>query len=134
MMYMPVFTEEELLAIGRDMRTRPNFDSTLESLYSDDEIRSRFGTFNGIIRHVLPQDRGEVEQVLEERTAAFAAIDLVKFFSGSIEDRSISHFAAIYVVFADKNGTYDFFTAQLSPVNQEVTEILNDRLNKISLH
>jgi hypothetical protein len=131
--YMPVFTEEELLAIGRDMRTRPDFDSTLRKLYSDDEIRDRFATFNGIIRHVLPQDVRELQQVHRQRTAAFDAIDVVKFLSGSIEDRSVSHFAAIYVVFVNENGKYDFFTVQLSPVNQEVTKILRARLKKISL-
>jgi hypothetical protein len=131
--YMPVFTEEELLAIGRDMKTRPDFDSTLENLYSDDEIRGRFRTFNGIIRHVLPQVIGELQQVHRQRTAAFDTIDVVKFLAGNIEDRSVSHFAAIYDVFVDDDGKYDFFTVQLSPVNQEVTKILKDRLKKISL-
>ena len=131
--FMPVFTQEELLTIGRDMRTRPGFDSTLENLYSDDEIRGRFATFSGIIRHVLPQKVSELQQVHRQRTAAFDTIDVVKFLSGTIEDRSVSHFAAIYDVFKDKNGKYDFFTVQLSPVNQEVVQILNERLKKISL-
>ena len=114
MMYMPVFTEEELLAIGRDMRTRPDFDNALENLYSDDEIRGRFGTFNGIIRHVLLQDIGELQQLHRQRTAAFDTIDVVKFLSGSIEDGRVNDFAAVYDVAVDENGVYDFFTKKKS--------------------
>ena len=133
-MYMPVFTEDELLAIGRDMRSRPDFDSTLENLYSDDEIRGRFGIFNGIIRHVLPRYVDQLPQVLQERTTALDTIDVVKFLRGSIEDHSVSHYAAIYVVFADENGKYDFSRVQQSPVNHEVAKILKDRIRKFSLH
>ena len=132
--YMPVFTKEELVAIGRDMRTRPDFNSALENLYSDDEIQGRFEIFNGIIRHVLPQNQDEVRQVLQERNVALEGIDAVKFLYGDIENQIISHYAAVYTVFTDKNGKYDFLTFQLSPVNLEVVKILNERLKRISLN
>ena len=131
--YMPLFTKEELVAIGRDMRTRPDFNSSLVNLYSDDEIRQRFETFNGIIRHVLPRNEGVLQDALVERTTAFHAIDAVKFFSGSIEDRSISHYAAIYDVFTDENGKYDFFAHQLSPVSQEVSQKLKENSLRTSV-
>ena len=47
--YMPVFTKNELVAIGRDMRARPDFDAELleSGFYSDEAIQGRFDTFNG---------------------------------------------------------------------------------------
>lgn len=85
-LYMPVFTENELLAIGRDMRTRPVFDGRLKDLYFDDNIRSRFATFNGIIRHVLPISSSELKESLVNQKAATGTIDAMKFLTGTIED------------------------------------------------
>ena len=132
--YMPVFTEEELVAIGRDMKTRPDFNSALENLYSDKEIRGRFEIFNGIIRHVLPQSQDELQQVLQERAVALEGIDAVKFLYGDIESQIISHYAAVYDVAADENGAYDYFKMGLSIVNQEIKKKLQDRLEKLSLN
>jgi len=39
--YMPVFKEIELRAIGKDMQTRPGFANSLTPLYTDESIRSR---------------------------------------------------------------------------------------------
>ena len=119
--YMPVFTMEELLAIGRDMKARPDFPRALENLYSDKEIRGRFEIFNGIIRHVLPRDQRGLQRVLEERTAA---LDCIKYLYSDNENRTVSHYAAVYDVAVDENGVYDFFKMRLSIVDQEIKKKL----------
>ena len=81
---------------------------------------------------MLPQNQDEVRQVLQERNVALEGIDAVKFLYGDIENQIISHYAAVYTVFTDKNGKYDFLTFQLSPVNLEVVKILNERLKRIN--
>jgi hypothetical protein len=60
---MPVWTEDELLAVGRDMKLRPAFDADMEPFYTDDAIRDRFKTYNGIISHVLPHTVAALEEV-----------------------------------------------------------------------
>jgi hypothetical protein len=118
--FMPVYAEDELVAIGRDMRTRPDFDSDLESLYSDDAIRARFATFNGIIRPVLPQSESDVRQVHEQRDAALKSIDPAKFLSGNLEDGSVSHLVAVYNAPVD----LDFSTGDSLIAAPDATEIL----------
>ena len=132
--FMPVFTEEELVAIGRDMKTRPDFNSALEYLYSDKEIRGRFEIFNGIIRHVLPQNQVELQQVRQERDVALENIDAAKVLYGDIESQIISHYVAAYDVAVDESGVYDFSKMGLSLVNQEIKKKLQDRLEKLSLN
>ena len=131
--YMPLFRKEELVAIGRDMRTRPDFNRALEDLYSDDEIRGRFEIFNGIIRHVLPQNENELKAVHRNRDSALANINPIKFLAGTMENHSVNHYSAIYDVSVGETGEYDFLTMQLSPVNQRVAKTLQDRLTRISL-
>ena len=75
--FLPLTTEDELVAIGRDMKTRPDFDHDLLDLYSDDEIRKRFATFKGVIRHVLPKDIIQLRQLHYQRVCELARIDLL---------------------------------------------------------
>jgi hypothetical protein len=77
--YFPYFEEDELVAIERDMKTRPDFNSHLESLYSDDAIRGRFATFDGIIGFVLPQSKKELQLICQERAEVWGNIDKSKF-------------------------------------------------------
>lgn len=53
-LYMPLYSEEQLVAIGLDMAKQPNFPEELRSFYSDAAIRDRFRKFGGVIRTVLP--------------------------------------------------------------------------------
>ena len=53
-LYMPLFTEDELLTIGQHMREQPDFPVELSELYSDDAIRRSFSEYSEIIRYVLP--------------------------------------------------------------------------------
>eukprot|EP01035_Chromulina_nebulosa_P036289 gene36289-48863_t len=97
--YMPLFMEDELLAIGRHMRERPDFPAELSDLYSDDNIRKSFIVYGGIIRHVLPDSAGKWMDLKREKTAAFRGIDWRKYFANSnIESPHISPFVVKYAV------------------------------------
>ena len=115
--YMPVFTEDELLAIGRDMRARPNVRSDLKALYKDDAIRNRFKRYNGIIRHVLPQDMDTLAGLEDVRQPAVNNIDALKFLNGDIVHQTISPYVAVFKV--DKS---NFSKEGLAVVNDEVRE------------
>ena len=128
MVYMPVFTEDELVAIGRDMMTRPGFDADLEPLYSDDAIRGRFKTYNGIIRHVLPQNTAALVMVEKNSKRAIAKIDPMQFLVGDLEDQTISHYAAVYTV-----NKSSFLQTGLMAVNANVLKTLKKRFMEVSL-
>ena len=93
--YMPVFTEEELVAIGRDMSRRDDFSEELRVHYSDDKIRERFKMFNGIIRHVLPTSITSLTTPLEKRELALNSTNAADFLKGTIENTTVSHYLAV---------------------------------------
>lgn len=133
-LFMPVFTEEELLAVGRDMKSRRGFKSNLQDLYSDDGIRFRFATFNGIIRHVLPRNQAVLDTMYRKRAFALNTVEPAKFLSGIIEDQSVSHYVAVYTVGLDADGSYDFAKVAMAPPSEEVTTKLRDLLNTNGRH
>jgi hypothetical protein len=118
-LYMPVFTKEELLAIGRDMRTRSDFDQSMSDVYSDAEIKRRFAKHNGIIRHVLPTHILAINDAAKEYEKALHKIDPSKFRYEQVESGGISHYLAFYSIPCD-NGIWDFTTFSTSPMNPEV--------------
>ena len=119
--YMPVFTELELLAIGRDMRTRPGFDSSLDMLYTDDAIRDRFKTFNGIIRYVLPQWGGScLTSAVKSFVSAARNIDPARI--QAIMHKDVTHLAFMYDVDKVKFSMKGVFV-----VNDKVLEDLTAR-------
>jgi hypothetical protein len=125
--YMPVFTKDELLAIGRDMRSRPDFpEMELDELYTDQGISDRFDVFNGIIRHVLPSCRQSLKTAFVEREEQLNTIDAAAFLRGNIESKDVSHYMAIYDVPKDQaSGVYDFTSFVLAPVAEDVESRLN---------
>ena len=132
--YMPVYTKDELLAIGRDMRSRPDFlEMELDELYTDQGISDRFDVFNGIIRHVLPKSQNDVETSHKERTKAMQTVDALKFLNGDIEDGKVSHYLAVYDVDKDENGDYVFTSHTLKSAAPDVKTTLEKKLKKISL-
>jgi hypothetical protein len=131
--YMPVFTKNELVAIGRDMRTRPNFPKSLQALYTDEDIGARFDTFNGIIRHVLPQSQKRLLESRQERFKAIQAVDPLNFLRGDIEDGKVSHYLAVYEVARGEDGVFDFTSHSLKTVAPDVKTTLENRLNSLSL-
>lgn len=130
--YMPVFTEKELLAIGKDMRISIGFPQVMEVLYSEGSIRSRYAMYNGIIRHVLPQDDLVVAEAKSDREFAFENISAASFLNGNLERQTISSYLAVYDVAVDQGG-YNFTKYHLCPVNLEVAVELQKRVKKISL-
>jgi hypothetical protein len=135
--YMPVFTKKELVAIGRDMRARPDFDAELlkSGFYSDEAIQGRFDTFNGIIRHVLPSSRERLDTAFVERAEQLNTIDAAAFLRGSIESKDVSHYMAIYNVPKDQaSGVYGFTSFVLAPVAADVESRLHLRVKEISLN
>jgi len=86
-MYCPVYTKEELLAIGRDMRQPARglrsklgdlYGSTFADLYSDTNISQRFELYGGIFRFVLPRSVGAAGQHVIQREAFFQKTDFTK--------------------------------------------------------
>ena len=132
--YMPVYTKGELLAIGRDMRSRPDFPKKkLDELYTDQGISDRFDVFNGIIRHVLPKSQNDVETSHKERAKAIGAVDALSFLDGDIEDGKVSHYLAVYDVDKDEKGDYEFTSHTLKSVAPDVKTSLEQKLKKISV-
>jgi hypothetical protein len=126
--YMPLFTENELLAIGRDMRARPSFKSALKALYEDDAIRDRFKRYNGIIRHVLPLDAVAVSDLESDREVAVNTVDAAQFLTGDLAAQTISHYVAVFKV--DES---DFSKVGLAVVNAEVREDIVSRFQKLAV-
>ena len=132
--YMPVFTKDELLAMGRDMRGRPDFPKKkLDKLYTDQGINDRFDVFNGIIRHVLPKSQNDVETSHKEREKAIQTVDAISFLYGDIEDGKVSHYLAVYEVDKKENGDYDFTSHTLKSVAPDVKTTLEQKMKQISL-
>ena len=132
--YMPVYTKDELLAIGRDMRSRPDFpEMELDELYADQGISDRFDVFNGIIRHVLPMSQIGLRDSFKEREGAIDAVDALSFLNGDIEDGKVSHYLAVYDVDKDENGEYDFTSHTLKSAASDVKTTLEEKLKQISL-
>jgi hypothetical protein len=135
--FMPVFKEEELVAIGRDMRARPKFPSALRKLFTKKAIRERFETHNGIMTHVLPRSESELQRIAREYADAFQRMDVPNFTSGTIEDQTSSAHLAIYDVQLDDdeddNEFYNFYIAELSTVNSDVQQKINDYVWGLSM-
>ena len=112
-MYCPVYTKEELLAIGRDMRQARGFPSDLADVYSDANISERFDAFNGIFRYVLPQTAEEAVSYLKEQEVYLEntrnAADLIDEDPSVMVERKAGSFALMYDVGHQTNGEWNFF-------------------------
>jgi len=128
---MPVWTEAELLAVGRDMKLRPAFDTDMEPLYTDDAIRDRFKTYNGIISHVLPHTVAALEEVQRASAEALANLKPEQFLRGSLESLDLSHYAAVYNV--DETNFFPHPNTSLSAVNANVFNDVKRRLTEVPL-
>lgn len=135
-LYMPVFTEEELLTIGRDMRGRPDVEEGVQELFSDEAIRGRFAMFNGIIRHVLPMDEYKLDRLVLERNGALERIEAVSFLAGEIERRTLSDYLAVYAVEqpVDGQGDLDFAKRHTVMASTEVEKYFREALERMTLN
>ena len=113
-MYCPVYTKTELLAIGRDMRQPARgFPSDVGDLYSDANISQRFDAFNGIFRYVLPESMEKAFDYLEERDGYLNEMnpkDLIDVDPSTMVQRKAGSFALMYDVGRRPDGERDFFT------------------------
>jgi hypothetical protein len=129
---MPVWTETELLAVGRDMKLRPTFDADMEPLYTDDAIRDRFKTYNGIISHVLPHSVAALEEVQRASAEALATLKPVQFLKGSLEGLTLSHYAAVYNV-NESDFLRNLKKGMTTAVNPNVFNEVKGRLTEVPL-
>jgi len=110
-MYCPVYTGEELLAIGGDMRQAARgFPDELLDLYSDANISERFDDFNGIFRYVLPKSADDVKKNLEDRDAYLktSSMELIDANLSTLVQRVAGTFALVYEVDRLDTGDWDF--------------------------
>ena len=64
----------------------------MKSFYADDEIKSRFDEFGGIIRYVLPVRQSVLDSIRRKRNELIGELDLKRLFvSPNIENGKISH-------------------------------------------
>ena len=127
--YMPLFTKEELLTIGRHMREQPGFPSELTDLYSDDGIIIGYKEYGGIIRHVLPDDPETYKELEGLKNDAIEDLDWQQYMRNpKLENPRISHFIVTYKVTPP-----NFHEVSYEIVNQAMEERLEERLKKISL-
>ena len=61
--YMPLYTEDQLVAIGLDMSRQADFPEELRELYTEDAIRERFKEFGGVIRSVLLTEADKLDEL-----------------------------------------------------------------------
>jgi hypothetical protein len=60
-MYMPTYTEDELIAISKKIRSCLREDNPLYELYDEDQVRNRYKKYGGIIRRVLPENVDKIK-------------------------------------------------------------------------
>lgn len=90
--FMPLYTEEELVAIAGFTRSRGG-DVT------DEVVRQRFKEFGGIIRHILFSDEDDLDEVRLAVEEAITECDVYKLLNlSNIENPSVSHFIMQYDV------------------------------------
>gem|GEM_PF-5204806 len=134
-MYSPVYTMEELLAIGRDMRQPARgFRSNLGNLYSDDNISQRFDLYGGIFRFVLPRSVAAVGQYAKKREAFFQKTDFAKMVdvpSSELVHREAGTFALLYDVCRRDDGTWDFLDHSFKYAGMEVERKIREAYTKM---
>eukprot|EP01031_Cornospumella_fuschlensis_P037403 gene37403-45421_t len=70
LLYMPLYKEDELVAIGLDMAKQADLPADLVDMYTEDEISKRYQTFGGVLRTVLPKSALDHRQALQRRKKA----------------------------------------------------------------
>ena len=125
-MYCPVYTGEELLAIGRDMRQLARgFPDELLDLYSDANINKRFDTFNGIFRYVLPKSEKEADRNIAACTGYLERMDpseLIDVNPSTLVQRVAGSFALMFMVNRRVDGEWDFFRHSFEYAGPHVLE------------
>ena len=136
-MYCPVYTKEELLAIGRDMRQPARCPrSNLHDLYSDNNISQRFDLYGGIFRFVLPSTVSAASQDEDNRKAFFQETDftaIVDVPSSEIVHHAAGTFALLYDVCRRDDGTWDFLRHSFKYAGMEVERKIREAYTKMDV-
>lgn len=126
--YMPSYELEELLDVGRYLRTQPDVMKSppLVAAYSDCEIEKRFREFGGIYRHVLPRNLDVIDDYRSQRRTAIFRLEGERLLLGNtVEDPGVDDFLAHYVV--EKNGT-DAFVKTKIDIIPSVVPLIHKRI------
>ena len=101
-MYMPVVTLAELLAIGKYLLENEHVPELLQPEYSSEQITKRFHQFGGIFRHVLPLSLDYLDMCRSSQSEAISKCNAhALLVSGNVEDVDVSHFIMQYDVERD---------------------------------
>ena len=113
--YMPIYTLDELLTIGKHMRESGDVPEGVS--YEEEATKKRFAQYNGIIRSCIPISVHAEKETLNCYEDAIKSADVTKtLLYDTLEDPRISPFLAQYIV--TKDGDNAFKTKCLNIVSQ----------------
>jgi hypothetical protein len=136
--YMPCYTQDELVAIGKYLRENNRVPEGMENKYQEDAIKKRFYKYGGIIRHVLPQDQYQLDETEAAQSQAISdvasQIGIGRILTSStLEDPQVSHFIAQYEVPRETKGKkIRFKRPPLNFVSEGVADQLRDSISRVS--
>jgi hypothetical protein len=132
---MPCLKLEELKTIGKFLRERSDFPSSMKDLYSESKIIERFEEYGGIFRHVLPKSKNYLNNLKKEKTRTIETLTneaMCKLLiNANIEDPDISHLVAQYDV--ETNGEYSFEDYKMMLANKNIPKILKSYITARSM-
>ena len=132
MLFMPLYTLSELLAIGKYIR---NISSSYSDLFSEDRIIERYEKYGGIIRHVLPEDEGELKTIETRYEFAMSDISLetvVKLLRSS-ELLDAGNFICQWTAKQSATGEYDFTSVDRRIASEDILLKLKEKMSSLSM-
>jgi hypothetical protein len=113
-LYMPVWTLEELLSVGKDFRLRMK-GTLLYDFFSPDKISDRFKKYGGIFRFVLPTSIEYLVEVDNNRKDALANADVRKLLlSTDIQMQHASSYVLHYNVIREGENAFKYKSMQFA--------------------
>jgi hypothetical protein len=126
---------EELKTIGKFLRERSDFPSSMKDLYSESKIIERFEEYGGIFRNVLPVSKNYLNNLKKEKNRTIETLtneDMRKILiNANIEDPDVSDLIAQYDV--ETNGEYAFEDFKMKLANKNIPKILKSYINARSI-
>ena len=120
---MPVWSEEELQSVGKDMRLRMEEGSTLYEFFSPEKISDRFKKYGGIFRFVLTTSTVYLRDVDVNRSTALQNANVDKLLlSSDIQSQHASSYVLHYDVVT--KGEHAFMYTSMKFASQEVEKII----------
>eukprot|EP01031_Cornospumella_fuschlensis_P034062 gene34062-41230_t len=138
--FMPLYREDEMVAIGLDMAKQADFPADLAGMYTEDEISKRYQILGGVLRTVLPSSAAEYDSALKRRTIAVdslrnrAPLEALNSISSvsEMQDKALSNSIALMDVPLTDDGKYRFKEYIVSPL-AELREKLRDYVKQLTL-